>query len=147
MQTWQIKHRTAFQQGLFLERPGNFSIPKANYYQNLLIVAQFLERQFHNEKFSFVHKKKTEHFFELSLSICIFFGVFSILKYKTLVLACENIRFSSLFAAVDVSRGVPSGEERGETDLFAGYFSLENHHMMNACEFCGGGGYGWLSLD
>ena len=32
-------------------------------------------------------------------------------------LACENIRFSSLFAA----RDVPSGEERGETDVFAGY--------------------------
>ena len=36
-------------------------------------------------------------------------------------IACENIRFSSLFAAGDVSRGnVPSGEERGETDVFAG---------------------------
>ena len=38
-------------------------------------------------------------------------------------LACENIRFSSLFVAGDVSRGgknVPSGEERGETDVFAG---------------------------
>ena len=34
--------------------------------------------------------------------------------------ACENIRFSSLFAAGDVSRNVPSGEERGETDVFAG---------------------------
>ena len=42
------------------------------------------------------------------------------------LLACENIHFSSLFAAEDVSRGgrsstrnVPSGEERGETDVFA----------------------------
>ena len=38
-------------------------------------------------------------------------------------LACENIRFSSLFAAGDVSsssRNVPSGEEQGETDVFAG---------------------------
>ena len=37
--------------------------------------------------------------------------------------ACENIRFSSLFAAGDVSRGgnVPGGEERGEMDVFAGY--------------------------
>ena len=39
--------------------------------------------------------------------------------------ACENIRHgSSLFAAGDVSRScarnVPSGEERGETDVFAG---------------------------
>ena len=74
MQARQIKHRTAFQQGLFLERPGNFSIPKEN--QNLLIVAQFLERQFHNEKLSLVHEKETEHSFELSLSICVFIGVF-----------------------------------------------------------------------
>ena len=74
MQTRQIKHRTAFQQGPFLERPGNFLIPKEN--QNLLIVAQFLKRQFHNEKLSFVHKKETEHSFELSLSICVFIGVF-----------------------------------------------------------------------
>ena len=37
------------------------------------------------------------------------------------VLACENIRFSSLFVAEDVSRGnVLSDEERGETDVFAG---------------------------
>ena len=87
MKTRQIKHRTAFQPCLFLERPGNFSIPKANVKnQNLLIVAQFLERQFHNEKFSFVHKKETEHSFELSLSICVFIGVFSNMKYKTSVL-------------------------------------------------------------
>ena len=32
-------------------------------------------------------------------------------------IACENIRFSSLFADGDVSRG----EEREETDAFAGY--------------------------
>ena len=42
------------------------------------------------------------------------------------VLACENIRFSTLFAAGDVSRGGtsakrPRGEERGETDVFLGY--------------------------
>ena len=33
-----------------------------------------------------------------------------------LTIGCENIRFSSLFAAGDA----PSGEERGETDVFAG---------------------------
>ena len=44
------------------------------------------------------------------------------IKYYTLVLvACENIRFSSLFADGD-------SEERGETDVFAGYtFSLSFH--------------------
>ena len=44
----------------------------------------------------------------------------------TVGLDCENIRFSLLFAAGDVSRRsssrtVLSGEERGETDVFAGY--------------------------
>ena len=34
---------------------------------------EFLERQFHNEKLSFVHEKESEHSFELSLSICIFY--------------------------------------------------------------------------
>ena len=33
---------------------------------------EFLERQFHSEKLLFVHKKDTEHSFELSLSICAF---------------------------------------------------------------------------
>ena len=36
------------------------------------------------------------------------------------IIACENIRFSSLFADGDVSRNVPGGEEQGETDVFAG---------------------------
>ena len=37
-------------------------------------------------------------------------------------LACENIRFSSLFAVGDISsaRNVPIDEEQGETDVFAG---------------------------
>ena len=46
-------------------------------------------------------------------------------------LACENIRFSVLFASSQLrrfARNVPSGEERGETDLFAGYSFL--------CPFC-----------
>ena len=42
-----------------------------------------------------------------------------VLVSKTI--AYENISFFSLFAAGDVSRNVLSGEERGETDLFAGY--------------------------
>ena len=39
------------------------------------------------------------------------------------IIACENIRFSSLFVAEDVSsaRNVLSDEERGEKDVFAGY--------------------------
>ena len=34
---------------------------------------ELLERQFHSEKLSFVHKKETEHSFELTLSICVFY--------------------------------------------------------------------------
>ena len=34
---------------------------------------EFVDRQFHSEKFSFVHKKETEHSFERSLSICVFY--------------------------------------------------------------------------
>ena len=48
--------------------------------------------------------------------------------WSTSGLAWENIRFSALFSAGDVSRwglfariNVPSREERGETDVFAGY--------------------------
>jgi len=47
---------------------------------------QSLERQCHSEKRSFVNKKETAHYFELSLSFVSFIGVFSILKCKTLVL-------------------------------------------------------------
>ena len=44
-----------------------------------------------------------------------------------MLLACENIRFSTLFAAGDVSspRNVPSAEELGETDVSAGYHATQ----------------------
>ena len=47
---------------------------------------EFLETQLRSEKFSFVHKKESEHSFELSISICFFYRRISILKCKTLVL-------------------------------------------------------------
>ena len=47
---------------------------------------EFLERQFHSKKLSFVHKKGSEHSFELSFPFVYFIGVFSILKCKTLFL-------------------------------------------------------------
>ena len=52
------------------------------------------------------------------------------------ILACENILFSSLFANRDVSRSsarnVPSGEERGETDVFAGYGDFRFLYLSTA---------------
>ena len=48
---------------------------------------EFLEGRFLDEKLPFLHKKKAEHSFELSLSIfCPFKGVFLTLKCRTLVL-------------------------------------------------------------
>ena len=35
-------------------------------------IVEFLEGWFRNQTLSLVHKKKTEHLFELSLSICVF---------------------------------------------------------------------------
>ena len=46
-----------------------------------------------------------------------------------LILACENSRFSSLLAAGDVSRNVPSDEELGETTVFAGQPDLRLAHL------------------
>ena len=37
---------------------------------------EFLERQFHSEKLSFVHQKESEHSFKLSLSICLLSAFF-----------------------------------------------------------------------
>ena len=48
------------------------------------------------------------------------------------ILACENIHFSLLFAA---ARNVPSGKERGETDVFAGYGNFAS--AVNGKRFVG----------
>ena len=48
---------------------------------------EFLEGRFLDEKLPFLHKKKTEHSFELSLSIFLCCnGVFLTLKWRTLLL-------------------------------------------------------------
>ena len=58
-------------------------------------------------------------------SVALLAIIFSLRRRVAINLACENIRFSSLFVAVDVSaRNVLSDEERGETDVFAGYYQL-----------------------
>ena len=50
-------------------------------------------------------------------------------------LACENIRFFSLLAAGDFSRGrFTSGEERGETDVLAGYLQIFLQKMAGTKE-------------
>ena len=47
---------------------------------------EFLERQFHSEKLSFVHKRKLSILLNFLFPFVSFIGVFSILKCKTLVL-------------------------------------------------------------
>ena len=47
---------------------------------------EFLERQFHSEKLSFVHKRKLSILLNFPFPLVSFIGVFSILKCKTLVL-------------------------------------------------------------
>ena len=47
---------------------------------------KFHETQCHSEKLSFVHKKETEHSFELSLFICVFYRRIFKFECKTLVL-------------------------------------------------------------
>ena len=47
------------------------------------------------------------------------------------------MEFLSLSRRRSSSRNVPSGEERGETDVFAGYFIGEyNNNAKNAIERC-----------
>ena len=87
------------------------------YYYFFLLLFQF--------KFS-VHPGMLLHsFFKISvfISCCSWSEACVILAFPPHpFVACDNIRFSSLFAAGDVSyaRNVPSDEERGETDVFAG---------------------------
>ena len=52
---------------------------------------EFLERQFHSEKLSFVHKKETEHSFELSLSIRVFYRRIFNLEMQNLSLENHHI--------------------------------------------------------
>ena len=47
---------------------------------------EFLERQFHGEKLSFVYKKELSILLNILFPFVSFIGVFSILKYKASVL-------------------------------------------------------------
>ena len=47
--------------------------------------------------------------------------------------ACENIRFSSLIVAEDVSRNVLSDDERRETDVFAGCVIFKMASIKRIC--------------
>ena len=85
---------------------------------------KFLETWFHSEKLSFVHKKESEQFFELFLSICVFHrGIF---KLKMQNFGLENHHMMS---------------------------STKVQNLLLPHRLCGwpfdlseGGAYGWFSL-
>ena len=69
------------------------------------------------------------------------------LKPRTPIwMACENIRFSSLFVAGDVSRNVPSDEERGETDVSQATIKRSGVQALPAASFWYKKLYSTLSL-
>ena len=72
---------------------------------------EFLQRQFHSEKLSFAHKKETEHSFELSLSICVFYRRIFNLEMQNFSLEIHHIMnarqpFGRLMN--DINKGVKS---------------------------------------
>ena len=71
---------------------------------------EFLEGRFLVERLPFLHKKKAEHSFELSLSIFLSFnGVFSNLKCRTLVLThLHGDRAAAIVLKMDIYGG-PEG--------------------------------------
>ena len=96
---------------------------------------EFLETQFYGEKLSFAHKKESEHFFELFLSICVFHR--RIFKLKTRNLGLENHHMMNarqpFFCWRMPSTKVPN--------------PLLSHPLCGwPFDFSWGGAYGWFSL-
>ena len=99
---------------------------------------EFLERQFQSEKLSFVHKKETEHSFELSLSICVFYRRIFNLEMQNFCLGNHHIMiarqpFCSQMTFTKVSNPFLSSPAKWLTwpdiflpDLFACFFSCRN---------------------
>ena len=66
-------------------------LARCSYFELGLPAVEFLETQlFHSEKLSFFRKMETEHSFELSLNICVFYRRISNLEIQNFSL--ENHR-------------------------------------------------------
>ena len=99
---------------------------------------EFLKRQCHSEKLSFVHKKDSEHSFELSLSICIFYRRTFSLKMQNFSLVNHHMMnarqpFCWWMTFTKVSNPFLSSPAKWLTwpdiflpDLFACFFSCRN---------------------
>ena len=88
---------------------------------------EFLETQLRSEKFWFVHKKESEHSFELSISICFFYQRVSILKTTTWWTRASHF--------VD-----------GWHLLRCQICFFPNPYVVDHETFVGEGGYGWFTL-
>ena len=68
-------------------------LARCSYFELGLPVVEFLETQFHSEKLSFFRKMETEHSFELSLNICVFYRRISNLEIQNFSL--ENLMINA----------------------------------------------------
>ena len=74
-------------------------LARCSYFELGLPVVEFLETQFHSEKLSFFRKMETEHSFELSLNICVFYRRISNLEIQNFSL--ENHMINARHHFVD----------------------------------------------
>ena len=95
---------------------------------------EFLERQFHSEKLSFVHKKETEHSFELSLSICVFYRRIFNLEMQNFSLENHHI----------MNMHQPFCWWMTFTNVSNPFLPSPTKWLTWPLDVCGGVGYGWF---
>ena len=93
---------------------------------------EFLERQFHSEKLSFVHKKETEHSFELTLSLLFYRCIFN--------LEMQNFSLENHH----MMNGASHFDDRWHLLVPNPFLSLPLKWLTWPLDVCGGGGYGWF---
>ena len=98
---------------------------------------EFLERQFHSEKLSFVHKKETEHSFELSLSICVFYRRIFNLEMQNFSLENHHIMIARQ----------PFCWWMTFTKVSNPFLPSPPKCLTGPLDVCGGVGYGWFVLQ
>ena len=94
----------------------------------------FLERQFHSEKLSFVHKKETEHSFELSLSICVFYRRIFNLEMQNFSLENHHM----------MNARQPLCWWMTFTKVLNPFLPWPHKWLTWTLDVCGGVGYGWF---
>ena len=95
---------------------------------------EFLERQFHSEKLSFVHKKETEHSFELSLSICVFYRRIFNLEMQNFSLVNHHM----------MNARQPFCWWMTFTKVSNPFLPSPSRWLPWPLDVCGGVGYGWF---